>query len=887
MDHYKLLVGGEMVDAQGGATFETLDPGTGQALATVACAGVPEVDAAVDAARRAFDSGVWSGLRPQQRAEMLLELADLIQAQLPQLAMVESLDSGGVIARTSSDIFQGARFFRAMANHAAMHLPWTEEIAQRNFPFPSHNYIRRQPQGVVAAIIPWNFPFLMAVWKLAMALSTGNTVVLKPAPETPLSALLLADIIRRSRIPKGVVNVVVAPGAEVPEALCQHPSVDRIAFTGSTRTGQRVMEMAAAGIKRVTVELGGKSANIILPDADVEMALDGAVFGNFLHSGQVCTSGSRLLLPRRMADELTEGLLARINALTVGYQMDPRTRIGPVVSARQRDTVEGYMRKGKQEGATLVAGGGRAQVAGHEGGYFLQPTVFTGVRNDMAVAREEIFGPVLTVLTYDDEDEAVALANDSAYGLAAGIWSRDLERAQQLAGRIHAGVAWINDYHVFHDHAPFGGFKHSGVGRELGHLGLLEYTEVQHVHVGTEGDADNKLAHRLVVRRPRSHAYEYEPTTRIISGPGCVARLHSEMAAAGHQRVLVISDAGLEKAGAVARVRQVLGSRVAAVFTDVPQDSGLEVVDAAVAVGMQAGADAIVSLGGGSVMDTAKAVAVALKLGIKAIQTLGMHALTGAVMPHYAVPTTAGTGSEVTNMAVIRNRALKVKGYIVDRQIIPVTAFLDPQLTVGLPAGLTASTGMDALTHAIEAYTSKLANPMTDAQALHAIRLLVAHLPTAVKDGTDMAARTQLQTAATLAGWAIASANVGLVHGMSHALGARHGVPHGAGNGVMLPHVMGFNAEDKRGASRLRDVAVALGADVSGVSDAQAAAAAGDAVVKLLVATGHPTSLKALNVPQDDLEKTAQSAFVDPANMTNVRRVTSPAQILELFQQAF
>lgn len=886
MDHYRLFINGEFVDAANGATFESLDPGTGKPLATVARAGLPEVDAAVSAARAAFDSGVWSRRTPTDRAEVLLELADLIQAQLPRLALLEAQDSGGVLARTSSDIYQAARFIRAMANHAAQHFPWTEEIPNRNAPFHSHNYTRREPVGVVAAIIPWNFPFLMAAWKLGMALATGNTVVLKPAPDTSLSALALGEILRQSRLPAGVVNVLAAPGIEVPEALCLHKGVDKIAFTGSTTTGRRVMEMAARGIKRVSVELGGKSANIILRDADMEMALDGAVFGNFLHSGQVCTSGSRLLVPEEMKDTLLTGLVARIRELRVGHQLDPRTRIGPLCNEKQRATVERYIEVGRKEGARVVTGGGRAVVEGFDGGYFVQPTVFADVRNDMTLAREEIFGPVLSVLTYRTEEEAVALANDSDYGLAGGVWSRDLSRAEKVAAAMRTGTVWINDYHVFHDHAPFGGYGQSGIGKELGHHGLLEYTNTKHIHVGTEGDPDNKLGHKLVVKRGRTHAYEYEPTTRIISGPGCVARLHSEAAALGKKRILLISDAGLVAAGTVERVRQVLGDRVAAVFTEVPQDSGLEVIDAAAALGRQHNVDAVLSVGGGSVMDTAKGVCVALTGNIRAIQALGIQALTGPQITHLCVPTTAGTGSEVTNVAVIKNHKLKVKGYIVDRFVVPDVAFLDPLLTLGLPARLTAATGLDALTHAIEAYTSRMANPMTDAQALHAVRLIGQNLRTAVKDPQNVEARTHMQSAATLAGWAISSANVGLVHGMSHALGARYGVPHGIGNGILLPHVMVFNTEAAHAVPRLRDVAVALGVDISGMDEKTAALAAAKRVAALLVELDHPTTLREVGVPAEGIKETARSAFVDPANMTSARRVNTPKEIELLYTQA-
>lgn len=885
MDHHRLFIGGQFVDARDGARFESVDPGTGQPIATVAAAGEAEVDDAVAAAKQAFDSGVWSGLDPVERSARVMELADLIQASISELALLEAMDSGGLVARTGSDVFQGARFLRETARYAAHDFPWTERVPGKNPFFPASNSVRREPIGVCAAIIPWNFPFLMAVWKLGMALCTGNTLVLKPSPETPLSALWLGKLIQKTRIPPGVVNVIVGPGREAGQLLCRHRDVAKVAFTGSTAVGKEVLKSCADGLKRVSLELGGKSANIVLDDADLDLAVDGALFATFLHSGQVCESGTRLLLPDSLHDRFLEELARRARELSVGYQLDPRTRIGPVVNARQRDSIERYVEHGKRDGARLVCGGQRVQVPGFDG-FYVSPTIFADVDNQMTIAREEIFGPVLSVLRYRDEAEAIAIANDSSYGLGGGIWSRDLGRAERVAKELRTGTVWINDWHVFHEHAPFGGYKESGVGREMGHHGLAEYTELKHVHVGAQLDPNAKLGHKLLVKRPRTLSFDYEPTTRIVSGPGSLARLHAELTQENKARVLVLTDAGVVRAGLLQRLRAVLGERVVAVFAEVPQDSGLEVIDRAAALGREHGADAVLSLGGGSVIDTAKGVAVALAKNLRAIETLGIHHLTEPSLFHVAVPTTAGTGSEVTSAAVIKNHTLRIKTYIVDRFITPNLAVLDPTLTVGLPPGLTASTGMDALTHAIEAYTSKQSNPMADAQALHAIRLIAKNLARAVQQGDDLAARAEMQSAATLAGWAIASAQVGLVHGMSHTLGARHGVPHGTGNGILLPHVLRYHARSKATHERLTEVARALGADVSGLSAADAAAKAADAVATLLVACAHPTRLSEVGVPAEDLPTSAQVAFVDIANLAAARRPAHPGDILEIYEAA-
>jgi aldehyde dehydrogenase (NAD+) len=884
MEHYRLLIDGRLVDSASGERFTTTDPSTGQPLATAAAAGRVDIDAAVAAARRAF--ATWSTRTPAERAEVVMDLADRMHAEIARLGFVEMSDSGGLLARTTTDVFQGARFMRTMARYAAHEFPWVEPVPGKNPFFPGRSVVRREPIGVCAAIIPWNFPLLMACWKIAMAVVTGNTIVLKPSPETPLSALELGKIIASSTVPAGVINVVSGPDRAVGEMLVRHPDVDRVAFTGSTPVGKEILRNGAESLKRVSLELGGKSANIVLRDADVELALDGAIWAAFLHTGQVCESGTRLLLPAELHDDFVKRLVERVRALAVGHPLDPRTRVGPVINAAQRDRIERYVAIGRKEGARLACGGERPVVPGFEGGFWVQPAVFVDVDPKMTIAREEIFGPVLSVIRYRDEEDAIAIANDSEFGLAGGVWSRDFERAQSVAARMRTGTVWINDWHFFHDLAPFGGYKQSGIGREMGHFGLAEYTEVKHVHVGVEANPDAKGGHKMLVKRGPSQSYQYEPRTRVLSGPGSLARLYAEVDEMGKRRALVVTDAGVVAAGLLVRLREVLGPRIAAVFDRVTQDSGVAIVDEVVGVARACGADVIVSLGGGSCIDTAKATAVALANGWRAIEAIGMYHLPGPTTTHIAIPTTAGTGSEVTNVAVIKNERVGTKAYIIDPLVAPDLAILDPTLIVGLPPRMTAATGLDALTHAIEAYTARSANPMSDAQALHAIRLIARWLPRAVAEGTDLQARTQMQTAATLAGWAISSSTVGLVHAMSHTIGARHGVPHGIGNGILLPHVIRFNGGLPAAAARHIEVAQALGAPVDSGSPEKATAAAADAVDALLRACHHPTRLSEVGVPKDAIAACAAIAITDMAGMGSARRASS-GEIEELYRAAW
>jgi aldehyde dehydrogenase (NAD+) len=474
----RLWIGGEWVDAAEGGRIETEHPATGEVLTSVAEARASDVDSAVKAARRAFEDGKWRRMDPADRGALLWRMADIMERRADELARLESLDNGKPIREAGIDVRQSIDALRYYAG-------WTTKLQGDTLPVRGNylNYTLREPLGVVGAIIPWNFPLLMAVWKVAPALACGNTMVLKPAEQTPLAALELAAIAAEAGMPAGVLNVVTGYGETAGAALVAHQDVDKIAFTGSTAIGRHIMREAAGTLKKVSLELGGKSPNIVLADADLDAAARGAFAAIFYNNGQCCTAGSRLIVHESARDALVEKLVDRASKMQPGDPLDPKTRMGPVISREQMERVLGYIAKGREEGAELLVGGARAPYNGEERGYWVQPTVFAGVQEDHCISREEIFGPVLSVLTFSDEDEALAMANRSEYGLAAGVWTQDIRKAHRMARDLQAGTVWINTYHPGDAASPFGGYKQSGFGRELGEYSLDLYTQIKSVWV--------------------------------------------------------------------------------------------------------------------------------------------------------------------------------------------------------------------------------------------------------------------------------------------------------------------------------------------------------------------------------------------------------------------
>ncbi|MBA3426797.1 MAG: aldehyde dehydrogenase [Rubrobacter sp.] len=478
-----MLVGGDWVDALSGKTFESINPYTGRAWATAPEADEKDVDRAVNAARAAFDEGPWGKMTGTERARLMRRLADLLAENAEELATVESTDNGKLLREMGGQLGALPEWYYYFAGAA-------DKIQGETIPSDKPNffvYTRREPIGVVGAIVPWNSPLLLLTFKLAPALAAGCTIVVKPAEQTPASVLEFAKLFEEAGFPPGVVNVVTGYGEETGRPLVRHPGVDKVAFTGSTETGISVMKDAADHLARVSLELGGKSPNIVFDDADLEATNNGVVSGIFAATGQTCIAGSRLFVHERAHDELVERLSEKARTIKLGNPLEAETEMGPVAFKEQLDKVQSYIEVGRQEGAELVCGGKRPGTEDLKNGYFIEPTIFAGVNNDMRVAREEIFGPVLSVIPFESEEDLIRQANDTSYGLAAGIWTRDIQKAHRVAHALRAGTVWINAYRTLSFNTPFGGYKMSGIGRENGLEALKDYTQVKSVWVELSG----------------------------------------------------------------------------------------------------------------------------------------------------------------------------------------------------------------------------------------------------------------------------------------------------------------------------------------------------------------------------------------------------------------
>ena len=480
---YQLFIDGQFVDAESGKTFTTPNPATGETFAEVAEADKADVDKAVAAARKAFE-GKWSKMSARDRGRLLYKLSQLIEEHASELAALETTDNGKPIKESTyidlPGVIENFEYFAG----------WSTKIEGETIPVPGQmfNYTLREPVGVCGQIIPWNFPLLMAAWKLAPALAAGNTVVLKPAEQTPVTALELGRLIAEAGFPEGVVNIIPGYGETAGAALAAHKGIDKIAFTGSTEIGKVIAKSAADNLTKVSLELGGKAPNVIFADADLDQAVNGAMMGIFFNQGQVCCAGSRLFVEAKVKDEFLARFKEKADKIKVGDPMDKATLMGPQVSMEQLNKIKSYVAIAREEGATVFSGGAAPELEGaFQNGYFFQPTIFSEVDNTMRVAQEEIFGPVTSVITFDNDDDLLRQANETMYGLSAGIWTRDITRAHRFAKGVKAGVVWINTYNMFNAASPFGGYKQSGYGREMGKHALELYTQVKSVWVDLSG----------------------------------------------------------------------------------------------------------------------------------------------------------------------------------------------------------------------------------------------------------------------------------------------------------------------------------------------------------------------------------------------------------------
>ena len=492
MHNYQMYIDGSFTDSSSGATFETENPFTGRAWATIARGNAQDVDRAVTAAHRAFTSSAWRSMTASARGALLRRLGDLITEHSVALAETEVRDNGKLYAEMSGQtayMAQWYHYFGGLADKVEGAVIPTDKTE-------TFNYTRYEPLGVVAAIVPWNSPLMLTSWKMAPALAAGNTVVIKPSEYTSASVLEFMRLVEKAGFPPGVVNVVTGFGPDVGAPLIEHPLVAKVAFTGSDTTGQRVYESAARGLKRVSLELGGKSPNIVFEDADMENAVKGVISGIFAATGQTCIAGSRLLVQKSIHDAFLDRLVAFAKSAQMGDPMQPTTQVGPVTNRPQFEKILSYIAIAKSEGAVPVLGGSIATRPECGNGWFVEPTIFTGVNNRMRIAQEEVFGPVLAVIPFEDDDEAIAIANDTPFGLAAGVWTQSIRRALTMAERLQAGTVWINTYRAISYLSPFGGYKRSGLGRESGHEAIKEYLQVKSVWISMATEVPNPFIMR-------------------------------------------------------------------------------------------------------------------------------------------------------------------------------------------------------------------------------------------------------------------------------------------------------------------------------------------------------------------------------------------------------